>query len=246
MKKLVFTILALVFCTQTFAQFTTGTVTLSGTFSIKIDTDATTATLTLVGPSTTWLGIGFGGTSMGSVTDMFIWNSTANRDYTPSGGQSTPSPDATQSWTIVSDNFVSTTRTVVATRALVSSGDFTFANSSTSISIIYALSSTTTLGQHTGAHSSKILTRTALGVEDFSLNTAKIYPNPSNGNFIVNSISAVKKLNVYSQVGAFVKTIEYDGNSNQVEVNLKGLQSGVYLIELQNEQDKAWKKIIIE
>jgi hypothetical protein len=53
-------------------------------------------------------------------------------------------------------------------------------------------------------------------------------------------------LNVYSQSGALVKTIELDANSNSVEVNLKDVASGVYLIELHSENDKAWKKIIIE
>ncbi len=246
MRKKLLSVIAFAISLSSFAQFTTGTVTLTTGMTLKIDTDATNVTLTLTGPSNTWLGVGFGGSSMGTVTDMFIWNSSSNRDYTPSGRQSTPSPDASQSWTIVSDVANTGVRTVVATRALVSSGDFTFTNTSTSIPIIYALSSTTTLGQHTGAHSSKILIRSALGVEDFSLNTAKVYPNPSSGNFIISSNSAVKKLNVYSQIGSFVKTLELEGNSNQVEANLKGLPSGVYLIELQNDQDKAWKKIIIE
>ncbi|MFM9824832.1 DOMON domain-containing protein, partial [Flavobacterium sp.] len=154
MKKQVLTILALMAFIPTFAQFTTGTVTLTTGFSIKIDTDATKVTLTLIGPSNTWLGIGFGGTSMSSVNDMFIWNSSSNRDYTPSGGQSTPSPDAVQSWTIVSDDAPSSTRTIVATRPLDSSNDFTFLNSSASISIIYALSNTQNFGEHNGNHSS--------------------------------------------------------------------------------------------
>jgi hypothetical protein len=246
MKKQLLSIIVLVFCAPTFAQFTTGTVTLSTSpsMSVKIDTDAANVTLTLIGPNNTWLGIGFGGTSMSSANDMFIWSDATTRDYT-SGGRTTPSVDASQSWNIVSDNVVSTTRTVIATRPLASSGDFTFANTSASISVIYAFGVDVSLSYHSG-RGSRTLTRSSLGVEDFSLNAAKVYPNPSNGNFIVNSNSAVKKLHVYSQIGLFVKAIEYDGNSNQVEVNLKGLPSGVYLIELQNDADKAWKKIIIE
>lgn len=246
MRKKLLSIIALAISVTSFAQFTTGTVTLTTGMTLKIDTSSTIVTLTLTGPDNTWLGIGFGGTSMSTVTDMFIWNSTSNRDYIAPGGQSTPSPDASQSWTISLDNVNSGVRTVVATRALVSSGDYTFANASTAIPIIYALSNTITFGEHTGAKGGKLLTRSALGVEDFSLNSASVYPNPSGGNFIINSTSGVKKLNVYSQVGAFVKTFEFEGNLNQVEVNLKGFPSGVYLIELQNDQDKAWKKIIIE
>lgn len=227
-----------------FAQFTTGTVTLTGTMSIKIDTDATKATLTLTGPSTTSLAIGFGGLSMGAVTDMFVWSSSSNRDYT-SSGYSTPSPDAVQSWTVVSDDVVSTTRTVVATRALTSSGDYTFVNSSATIPIIYSLNGSTTFGQH-GTKGSKNLTRSALGVEDFSLNTAAIYPNPSNGNFKIEAKSPLTKLSVYTQSGTFVKTIVFEGNSNTEDVNLKNLATGVYFIELQSDSDKAWKKIIIQ
>jgi len=244
MKTQLFTLLALMVLLPSFAQFTTGTVTLTGTMSIKIDTDATKATLTLTGPSTTSLAIGFGGLSMGAVTDMFVWSSSSNRDYT-SSGYSTPSPDAVQSWTVVSDDVVSTTRTVVATRALTSSGDYTFVNSSATIPIIYSLNGSTTFGQH-GTKGSKNLTRSALGVEDFSLNTAAIYPNPSNGNFKIEAKSPLTKLSVYTQSGTFVKTIVFEGNSNTEDVNLKNLATGVYFIELQSDSDKAWKKIIIQ
>jgi hypothetical protein len=245
MRKKLLSIIALALSLPSFAQFTTGTVTLTTGMTLKIDTDATLVTVTLTGPSNTWLGIGFGGTSMAPVTDMFIWNASASRDYT-SSGQSTPLPDTSQSWTVVSDNVVSSSRTVVATRPLASSGDFTFSNNNSNIQIIYALSNSTIFSQHNGAKGGRTLTRSALGVEDFSLNSATVYPNPSGGNFMINSTSGVKKLNVYSQVGAFVKTFEFEGNLNQVEVSLKGLQSGVYLIELQNDSEKTWKKIIIE
>jgi hypothetical protein len=218
-------------------------VTLTSGFTVKIDTNATTVTLTMTGPSNSWLGIGFGGFSMFEVNDMFIWNSSANRDYTPSGGQSTPSPDASQSWSS-SDSVSGTTRTVVATRPLVSSGDYTFLNDNSPINIIYALSNTTALSQHSGAHSAQTLTRSALGVEDFSLNASSIFPNPSNGNFTVKTKTYLSKINVYSQTGALVKIITVDSEEN--EINIKGLQTGVYFLELQNDSEKSWKKIMVE
>ena len=175
---------------SSFGQFTTGVVNLTGTGTLKIDTNATTATMTLTGSNTRWLGIGFGGSTMSTVTDMFIWNSTANRDYTPSGGQSTPSADASQSWTIVSDNVAGATRTVVATRPLVSSGDFTFLNNTSSINIIYNQGTSVALAYHGNNPTERgflTLTRTALGLEDFSLNATQIYPNPSNGDFMIKT-----------------------------------------------------------
>lgn len=246
MKKI--TLLSLLMLsTIGFAQFSTGTVTLAGsTRTIKIDTNATTVTMTLTGNSTHWLGIGFDGFSMFEVTDMFIWNATANRDYTPSGGHSAPSADATQSWTISSDNVVSGVRTVVATRPLVSAGDYTFLNNNSPINIIFSEGSTTTIAYHgNNPHDAQTLQRTQLGVEDFSLNASSVYPNPSNGTFTISSKTNLTEINVYSQTGALVKTIKVEDNSEKAEVIVNGLQTGVYLIELKNDAEKSWKKVIV-
>jgi len=236
MKKITL-LLLLFFGVNCFAQFTTGIVTLTGTRTLQIDTNATTVTMTLTGSNTRWLGIGFGGNSMSTVTDMFIWNSTANRDYTPSGFQSAPTADGvgSQSWTIVSDNVSGSTRTIVATRPLVSAGDFTFLNDTSSINIIYNQGTSTALAYHgnPSERGFRTLTRTALGVEDFSLNATQIYPNPSMGEFMVKTKTGLDKINVYSQVGAFVKTIMIN-NSVAAEINIKGLSTGIYLLELVN------------
>ena len=232
---------------SSYAQFTTGTVALTGASrTIKIDTNATTVTLTLTGSSTAWLGLGFGGSSMSSVTDMFIWNSTSDRDYTPSGGQSAPSSAETQNWTTSSENIVGSVVTVVATRALATAGDYAFINDASSISIIFAEGSTPNLGYHgSNPHAGQTLSRSALGVIDFSLNASEIYPNPSKGEFIVKTKTFLQKINIYSQTGALVRTIEVNESNESVKVNSNGVQAGVYLLELVNEKDKAWKKIII-
>jgi hypothetical protein len=47
-------------------------------------------------------------------------------------------------------------------------------------------------------------------------------------------------------VGALVKTIEVNDTSDAVEVNVSGFQKGVYLLELVNETEKSWKKVIVE
>ena len=248
MKK-TYTLFLLLISILGFSQFTTGSVSLTANRTITIDTNATMVTLTITGPNTTWLGIGFGGGSMSSVTDMFIWSASANRDYTPSGGLSSPSADpaGSQSWTITSDTVSGTTRTVVATRSLVSAGDYTFLNNNSPIDIIYAQGGTSTnLGYHSSnPHSAATLQRTALGVEDFSLNASSIYPNPSNGTFNVSAKTALSEINIYSQVGALVKTIKVD-KTDATEVSVAGLQTGVYLIELKNDSEKSWKKVVVE
>jgi hypothetical protein len=228
-----------------FAQFTTGEVVLNGTFTAKIDTNASGVTLTLKGPSTTYLGIGFGGSTMSTAADMFIWSNNSNRDYS-SIGQGTPSADsaANQSWAITSDNVVSGIRTVVATRVLVSSGDFTFANNNTNISIIWAQGSGTNLSYH-DARGSATLSRTALGVEDFSLNATAIYPNPASGAFCIKTKTNLSKVKLYNQTGSLIKTIDVMDDSREVTVDVNGIQSGVYFLELQNDSEKSWKKVIV-
>lgn len=252
MKRKLLLTLALVFGVSTFsiAQFTTGVVNLgSSSRTIRIDTNATTVTMTLTAPDSAWFGIGFGGTSMATVVDMFIWNSTTNRDYVAPGGHVTPVADAasSQSWTITSDTVASGVRTVVATRTLISAGDYTFTNDTTSIPIISNQGTSTTLAYHGGnsLRSIQTLTRTQLGVEDFSLKASSIYPNPTSGDFNVKTKTYLTQVNVYTQTGAFVKTINVEDNSENVELNITGLQTGVYLIELKNDTDKSWKKVIV-
>lgn len=238
--------------TNSSAQFSTGELNLSSVnHTLQIDTSPTQVTITLKGPSDRWLGIGFVGTNMASVSDMFIWNDTPNRDYTPNtvgnAGHNLPSPDASQSWTIVSDNVVSGTRTIVATRPLVSAGDYTFTNNPSGIQIIYALGDTTTLAYHgSNPHSTLAMNRFLLSTEDFSLNASSIYPNPSTGNFIVKTKTTLNKITIYSHSGSLVKTIQLEGKNEENEINVNELSSGIYLFELQNGEGKAWKRVVIE
>lgn len=118
-------------------------------------------------------------------------------------------------------------------------------NNNSDIAIIFSEGSTTTLAYHgNNPHAPQVLSRTALGVEDFSLNASSIFPNPSNGNFTVKAKTALSEINVYTQTGAFVKTVK--GGEEGAEVNVSGLSTGVYLLELKNETDKAWKKMIVK
>lgn len=246
MKKTLLTLSFIAMNAISFAQFTTTTVPLTDDSerTIKIDTDSSIVTLTITGPSTSWLGVGFNGFSMSEVTDMFIWNASSNRDYTPSGSRSMPSADAVQSWTIVSDTVSFGVRTVVATRSLISSGDYTFLNNSSSINIIYARGSSTTLAYHsTNPHSIQTLTRTALGVDNFSSKTIAIYPNPTTDKFTVQSEVLVDNIIVYDHIGKEVLKFEQAQNV----YDISKLAKGIYLLEIKTNSDKkSFHKIVIE
>ncbi|MCS3871483.1 hypothetical protein J3D55_004399 [Chryseobacterium ginsenosidimutans] len=100
-------------------NFSSGTVSLGSTgMTVKLNTSTTLATITVTGADTSYLGIGFGNSGMASGADGFIYNSSANRDYTFSGVGVTPSADASQDWTQTSNTTAGGIRTVVATRSL--------------------------------------------------------------------------------------------------------------------------------
>lgn len=253
MKKQLIILFQLMMITNAIGQFSTGVRGLAAlNTNIKIDTTPTTVTMTLNGNSTRWLGIGFGGNTMATTTDMFIWNDTADRDYTldtsSNSGHNMPLPDADQSWTIVSDTVIGGIRTIVATRPLVSAGDYTFLNNSSFIQILFAQGDTTTLAYHgtSNVHNSSQITRFFLALEDFSIDAPSLYPNPTKGNFIIKSKTCIDAIKIYSQTGAVVKTIAIEIPKEENEINVSDLASGMYIVELQNGEQKSYKNLIVE
>ena len=189
---------------------------------------------------------------MATCTDMFIWNDTPDRDYTTdsvnNSGHNMPTPDADQSWTIVSDTVTTGIRTVVATRPLVSAGDYTFLNNNSNLFILFAQGDTTTLAYHgTNVHTHSGLTRTYfLALEEFSLKSTSIYPNPSKGMVTVKTNTSLDKITIYNQTGAVVRTIPVESQKEDNEINVSGLAAGTYIFELQNGTEKAWKNVVVE
>ncbi len=96
---------------------------------------------------------------------------------------------------------------------------------------------------------STTVTETLLN-EEFELNEFVIYPNPSTGLFNIqlnSSSSSDITLNVYDMRGRSVYQNSYQntGLINET-LNLEALQSGIYLIEVQDGVKKATRKIIKE
>jgi len=72
-----------------------------------------------------------------------------------------------------------------------------------------------------------------------------IYPNPSNGLFHLQSnLMHQFTYEVYELSGRMVSK----GFSNQNEINLNHLENGIYLIKLNNQENKQYKvsRIIIQ
>jgi hypothetical protein len=268
MKKITFLCISLIGLTVYSQSKSTGTVALSNSIPITanftLNNNTSLVTLVLTGPPNRWFGLGFGtqvisgfgmsGTQNGGQADLLVFTTDTTPNLTDRNFAGTGNPPQdVQDWTTISNTDSGGIRTLILTRTLTTtdSNDFQMPYSTTnSINIggVRAGSNTFSVGPHGGSASAGYATLqfTTLGVEDFSLNASQVYPNPSNGNFNVKTKTTLNKINVYSQVGALVKTIEVNDASDAVEVNVSGLQTGVYLLELVNATEKSWKKVIVE
>ena len=68
---------------------------------------------------------------------------------------------------------------------------------------------------------------------------AKVYPNPSNGIFTV-VCEDMKRVEVFSVDGRLVKCLEIRGN----EIQIEGLESGVYLLKIMTPKGMMTTKIV--
>ena len=244
MKKTLL-ILFLITSSSLFAQsFSTGTQTLSSglTANINIDNDTGTTTLTLAGPSNKWFGIGFGNSNMNG-TDIFMTNGSSIRDaYSTSNGQ--PQADSSQEsgdWTLVSNTVSSGTRTIVATRAndTGNSNDYTFSASAGSLTVIWAVGSSTTYAYHSirGVTALSV----SLGISENNLLSFEMYPNPVSDLLNIQLPTSTEKaeVSVFDYTGRLVssKTI----SSNDTAIDVQKISKGIYMIRV-----AANNKIVVQ
>ena len=253
MKKIYFTIALFTLITVSVAQTkSTGTTALGSLMTMKIDKDSATSTvtITLTGPLDKWFGIGLNATSMTNGTDCLYYTTTLVDSKIT--GRTTPITDTnTNDWTVSSNTISGTTRTLILTRNFVGgTGDYTFLYPDSSLNVIWAYGTSTTLSQHpSNAFGSASLTFTTLGVKDFTaLDNITIAPNPSNGIFIIskNNQTTVSKVSIYDRNARVLKVMETQLNSENIPVDLSSFAKGVYFLDIANETDKTVRKIILE
>lgn len=78
---------------------------------------------------------------------------------------------------------------------------------------------------------------------------ANVYPNPSDGliNLTIANLTEDATLNVYNMVGQQVYSVKVLGNGAINEQHdLSFLNKGLYILELQNKQNRYTHKLIIE
>jgi hypothetical protein len=250
MRKIYFAVALMLGLNASIAQtVSSGAVALGSLMTLKIDKDITNSvvTVTLTGPTGKWFGIGFNANNaMTNGTDCLYYDtSLVDSKIT---GYFAPTTDATNEWTVSSNTTSGTTRTLVLTRNFVGgTGDYTFSTES-SLAVIWAYGSSTTMGSHSD-RGSKVLTFNTLSIEGFTtLEKISIAPNPSNGVFTIskNSQISISKITIYDINAKELKVIDSNFNYENCTFDLSKFAKGVYFVEIVNETDKVVKKIVLE
>ena len=233
MKKTLL-ILFLITSSSLFAQsFSTGTQTLSSglTTSINIDNDTGTTTLMLAGPSNKWFGIGFGNSNMNGTDILMTDGSSTLRDaYSTSNGE--PQADASQDWTLEVNSVVNGTRTIVASRAnnTGDSNDYVFNASAGSLTVIWAVGSSTTYAYHSirGATALSV----SLGISENNLLNFEIYPNPVSDVLNIQLPTGTEKaeISVFDYTGRLVSSKII--SSNDTAIDVQKISRGIYMIRV--------------
>ncbi len=97
----------------------------------------------------------------------------------------------------------------------------------------------------------RILDNPTASVDDFDFTNFNVYPNPSNGNFnitfeVINTDSVDIKL--FDIRGRLVEEKAYKNTPSTFseELNLQGINAGLYLLQVQNENKRTTKKLIVK
>lgn len=256
MKKITLSLFTLLCTSAFFGQtYSTGTLALTsngGTnlnFSAKIDVTSSLVTLTLIGPSTGWLAIGFDNTTMADSGDVVMFNGTALSDRHFNGFAAAPVVDSQQDWTVVSNTVSSGVRTVVGTRARNTgdANDYAFSASAQSLNLVYARKvSDFTISYHGSDSCGTRLSSFTLGNDEFKIDSFKIFPNPAKGfadiELPANIESGIVK--IYDVLGRVVKNQAISATDRTI--NTSEFTTGSYMVVLRTDYGNATKTLIIE
>lgn len=75
-------------------------------------------------------------------------------------------------------------------------------------------------------------------------NMIEVYPNPATSNFWINNVAKNSKVKVVRIDGKLVTKVTATGNN--LNINSSGWSSGIYIIQVQSENEFVTEKIVIE
>lgn len=85
---------------------------------------------------------------------------------------------------------------------------------------------------------------TNLGVEDLKAFEVSLYPNPTSGKISIEANSQIEKVTVFDLLGRNV--LEENPSSNETEIDLSQVDSGIYVAVVASGNSKTVKRIVRE
>ena len=84
-----------------------------------------------------------------------------------------------------------------------------------------------------------------VGCAELMINNLKIYPNPARDFVKVSTDNRQQStVRVYNYLGMLID--EFEMSSDEMEINVSEYNSGVYFINISNEESNITKKIVVE
>lgn len=253
MKKItlqLFSFLCLI-STLSFSQvYTSGLVNIVGSLDgeIVINTTSNEVTLILIGPDSGWLALGFD--SQGHDNKdvvMFDGANLVDRTFTSSKGEPTSDPVGTHDWTVTSNTVNADTRTVVATRARVSSdsGDYDFSATPTTLNVVGGYENNFNLINKHTTKGTTTLNFSLLGLDDYNQISFSMSPNPATANLKVVLPSNLNNASV--EIYDMLSRKIFDGkmiNTHFSIIDVSAWNSGVYLVKVSNGVSTQTKRLV--
>jgi hypothetical protein len=252
MKKI--TLLGLfLFCQNFYAQsYSSGNIVLSSSnginYSAVIETDAQNVTLTLIGPSARYLGLGFGVNAMTAGGDVVIFDGNNLTDRTLNGN-GTPTLDPVQTWNIISNSVSNNVRTLVARRPLNSGqpNNFVFNNNGQAIMLIWAVASSNSFAlSYHGSNRGATMSSFTLSQNTFANESFSMFPNPAENVLTVNLPENISQaqLTIYDLLGKRIQQKTISETNNIIDVS--AIAKGTYLVMISSEGFVETQKLIIQ
>jgi len=205
-------------------------------------------TLTLIGPDNGWLALGFDSSGHdGQDVVMFDGSNLVDRQFT--GGLSEPTTDSsnTNGWTVTSNTTNAGTRTVVATRARVSSdsGDYDFSDAPTNILVVGAYENNFDISNRHTNKGTSTLSFQLLGSEDFNKLPFSMSPNPATSNLKIVLPSNLNKasIKIFDMLGRQIFTGNLNGTHFSI-IDISTWSRGTYLVKVSNGAASQTKRFI--
>ncbi|HPS14103.1 MAG TPA: T9SS type A sorting domain-containing protein, partial [Prolixibacteraceae bacterium] len=89
-----------------------------------------------------------------------------------------------------------------------------------------------------------VKTAVATGIEDGRCSNLRIYPNPTSDHLTVDGLTAGSKVELFSTNGQVVKSMVARGENETI--SLSGIEKGLYLVVVKNENGQQEEKIMVK